>query len=234
MSAALLPVTPAPALLACSHGTSSPSGQRAVAALVAAAAVEAAPRRVTVTGALGPDIRLAEILAARLDIAGLRPADRVVLAAAGSSDASAVRDCERMGKLLGDAIGRPVTVGFVSAAAPRLPDAVRDAMRALATEDAEAAQGVQGTGNTGRVVVSTFLLAPGYFADLAERLATEAGAHLVSDPLLVDGDEPPAALVDIVCDLYDSCDLHDSVSSLAASPPSNCQPVTHSGSSPYR
>lgn len=266
-----------PALLACSHGTSSPAGSRAVATLVGAvasrrpeldvrgafvdvqspdvpaslaaldpardvtivplllsagyhvhvdlaeSAARAAPRSVAVAGALGPDVRLARILAARLEIAGLRPADRVVLAAAGSSDASAVADCERMGELLAEVLDRPVLVGFVSAARPRLADAVR-AARAVSGPAPGVLLGLRSEGHLspgGRVAVSTFLLAPGYFADLATRLATDAGADLVSDPLLVDpltgdgsgdgsgdrdgsGEAPPAALVEIVSDRYDT------------------------------
>ncbi|MFP3394252.1 CbiX/SirB N-terminal domain-containing protein, partial [Brevibacillus sp. SIMBA_076] len=42
--------------------------------------------RVIVAPALGPDPRLAEILTRRMLEAGLRPDDRIVLAAAGSSD----------------------------------------------------------------------------------------------------------------------------------------------------
>ncbi len=250
----------APVLLACSHGTSSPAGQRSVAALVEAVAARrpdvlvrggfvdvqqpdveasldaleparpvtivplllsagyhvhvdlaeaadaAAPRPVAVTGALGPDVRLARILAARLDIAGLRATDAVVLAAAGSSDANAVRDCERMGHLLAAEIGRPVTVAFVSAAKPRVPVAVLAAREAAGSD---------------RVVVSTFLLAPGYFADLARQMALSAGAAVVSDPLLVDGDAPPADLVDIVSDLYDSVPVAPSAApARTAAPPS--------------
>lgn len=228
-----------PALLAASHGTSDPVGQRAVAALVDAvvaampdtrvlgsfvdvqqpdvpasigmldratgvvivplllsagfhvrvdlrnAAREAAPRPVTVTGALGPDIRLADILASRLDQSGLRPGDRVVLGAAGSSDASAVADCRLMGRLLAERLGRPVSVGFLSAARPALPDAV--------AAEREAAPGR-------RIVIANFLLAPGYF----DGLARSAGADIVTAPLLAAGEAPPAALVDIVCDLYDA------------------------------
>lgn len=231
--------TARPVLVAASHGTSDPVGQRAVAALVRAviaakphtvvlgsfvdvqhpdvpetiatiepgtpvvivplllsagfhvrvdlriAAREAAPRPVTVTGALGPDARLAEILAARLDQCGLRPGDRVVLGAAGSSDANAVADCHLMGRLLAERLGRPVSVGFLSAVDPALPAAV-DAER-------EATPGA-------RVVVANFLLAPGYF----DRLAHGAGADLVTAPLLAAGEHPPALLVDIVSDLYDA------------------------------
>ncbi|EWS99679.1 cobalamin biosynthesis protein CbiX [Intrasporangium oryzae NRRL B-24470] len=135
----------------------------------------------TVAGALGPDPRLAELLRGRLERAGLRPDDVVVLAAAGSSQASAVDDCRRIAAELARLIGRPVTAGFLSAAEPRLDDAV-------------AAARVEGR----RVVVATYLLAPGFFADLAAR----AGADVVTEPLLL-SDEPAAgALVDIVVDRY--------------------------------
>jgi sirohydrochlorin ferrochelatase len=244
--------TDRPVLLATSHGTSDPAGQRAVVALVAAVAAAAphlgvvggyvdvqspdaptclshivtgasgavapagspaspdrpvvivplllsagyhvrvdlaeaaaeAAQPVRVTGALGPDPRLARILADRLHELDLRADDTVVLAAAGSTDANAVADCHTVGGQLGTVLGRPVRVGFISAAEPRLKDAVLSAR-------AEA---------PGRVVVATYLLAPGYFAGLAGR----CGADAVSRPLLVDGEPPPRALVDVVLDLYAS------------------------------
>lgn len=138
---------------------------------------------------LGPDRRLAAVLARRLQQAGLRPEDRVVLAAAGSTDARAVADCELMALLLGNAIGRPVRCGFVSVtavAAPALPEAVRSARDRLA-------------GKTGRVVVATYLLAPGYFATLAG----QCEADVVTMPLLTASDPPAPELVDLVLDRYD-------------------------------
>jgi len=240
--------TPAPVLLATSHGTSDPAGQRAVLALVTAvtsaapeltvvggyvdvqspdvptcltdiaaghngtdagdravrpvvivplllsagyhvrvdlaeAAAEAS-QPVRVTGALGPDLRLARILADRLHEIGLAPTDRVVLAAAGSTDANAVADCHTVGDQLAAVLGREVTVGFISAAQPRLADAVLAAR----------------VGAPARVVVATYLLAPGYFAGLA----ADCGADAVSAPLLVDGEVPPRELVDVVIDRYTS------------------------------
>jgi len=232
-------VAPRPALVAASHGTSDPAGQRAVAGLVAAvraanpglsvldsfvdvqspdvpetmaglppqvpvaivplllsagyhvhvdladAARAAAPREVQVSGALGPDRRLAAVLARRLYEAGLDSGDRVVLAAAGSSNASAVADCHTMGALLAEELAMPVTVSFISAAEPRVPAAVSD-------------QRAEHPG--ARVIVATYLLAPGYFANLA----ADAGADVTSGPLLLDGVEPPSELVDIVAELYAS------------------------------
>jgi sirohydrochlorin ferrochelatase len=148
-------------------------------------AVEAATDRpVVLADALGPDDRLATVLLRRLAEAGLRDDDRVVLAVAGSSDARAVVDCRDMARRLAAASGREVTVGFLSAAEPALPDAVA------------AARGSAGGG--ARVVLANFLLAPGYFDDLAHR----AGADVTARPLLVADEPAPAALVEIVLDRY--------------------------------
>jgi sirohydrochlorin ferrochelatase len=150
---------------------------------LANAVAGAAPRHVAVTAALGPDPRLTGILADRLAQSGLRAADRVILAAAGSSDANAVADCHTAGEQLAATLGRPVTVAFIAAAHPSLPDAVA----AARTESPDA-----------RVVVASYLLAPGTFAAMARR----AGADVVSATLLAEGEEPPAALVDVVLDRY--------------------------------
>lgn len=150
---------------------------------LANAVAGAQPRQVVVTDALGPDDRLAGIVADRLAEVSLDAGDRVVLAAAGSSDANAVADCRTAGDQLTALIGREVTVAFIAAAEPRLADAVA----AVRRESPGA-----------RVVVASYLLAPGTFAGLAR----EAGADVVTAELLVDGEEPPAALVDIVVDRY--------------------------------
>ncbi len=223
-----------PTVIAASHGTNDPAGQRAVAALVAsvsaadsaatviggfvdvqqpdvetclAAAGDAAvivplllsagyhvnvdlaeaaatcPCPVTVTGALGPDRRLARVLAERLEQAGLRNSDRIVLAAAGSSDAAAVADCHTAGEYLAQILGRPVVVAFLSAAKPRLHDAVAEE---------------RATNPGRRIIVSTYLLAPGYFADLA----ASAGADLTTLPLLADRQPVHPLLTEIVADLH--------------------------------
>ncbi|KRA24796.1 cobalamin biosynthesis protein CbiX [Microbacterium sp. Root61] len=134
---------------------------------------------VRIADALGPDPRLAEVLAARLG--PLADDDRVVLAVAGSSDERANEDCRTMAATLATLLGRRVDIGFLAAADPRLDVAV-------ATARADSAG----------VVVAGYLLAPGFFHDLAVRLS--AGVR-VSRPLL-DDDEPAALLVDIVIDRY--------------------------------
>jgi hypothetical protein len=106
-----------------------------------------------------------------------------VLGCAGSSDLRAVADCFEMARRLGAVLDRPVSVGFISAAEPRLPEAVSVAR-------AEHPQA--------RVLVSTYLLAPGYFNDLAHAMAADA----VTDPLLVTDAAAPGELVDVVLDRY--------------------------------
>lgn len=232
-----------PALLAISHGTASPAGAGAVAALVDAVAARLAGETsvhagfvdvqqpdvpgclatlrdravvvvplllsagyhvhvdlredvdaavasgadVTLGGALGPDDRLVDVLERRLDEAtgpeGVADGEVVVLAAAGSSDARAVTDCEATGERLASRLGRPVRVGYIANATPRLPDVV-----AAARAEHPGA----------RVVVASYLLAPGFFADLA----AGAGGDVATRPLLVAGEEVPAELVDVVVDRY--------------------------------
>ena len=83
------------------------------------------------------------------------------------------------------ASGHEVTLGFLSAAEPRLADAV------LAAREQHPGA---------RIVASSYLLAPGYFHDLVGA----AGADLVTAPLLAEGEAPPAVLVVIVLDRYDA------------------------------
>jgi len=137
---------------------------------------------VTVAPALGPDPRLVDVLVARLDAVGHAPEDAIVIAVAGSSDERANDDCRAIARELGERLGADVSVGFLAATEPRLDTAVASAR---ATAD-------------GGVVVATYLLAPGYFHDLAVRLADGAP---VARPLL-DADEPAPGLVELVIDRY--------------------------------
>jgi len=142
-----------------------------------------------VAPALGPDPRLVALLHRRLAAAGLRDGDRVVLAAAGSSDARAVSDCAATAEALADLVGSPVTAGYLSAVEPRLADAVA-AQRDPAQDETHSP--------AHRVVVATYLLAPGYFADLA----AASGADVVTPPLLLPHAPPANELVDIVVERY--------------------------------
>jgi sirohydrochlorin ferrochelatase len=108
---------------------------------------------------------LADVLVDRLlACVDLRSIDRVVLAAAGSSDRRALLDCSATAALLAERIDRPVEVGYISGAGERL--------------------GAVLARSTGRVAVATYLLAPGFFADRARRIAGElpVSAPLGADP----------------------------------------------------
>ena len=127
---------------------------------------------------LGPDPRLVAVLRDRLVEAGADPRDpltAVVVAAAGSSDPRSVADVEDTADLLQRDWAGAVTTGYGSAAQPTVPDAVAAARR----------------GGAERVVVASYLLAPGHFHD---KLAG-AGADLVTTPLLPD-DRIAAVLLD--------------------------------------
>ncbi|WP_067245918.1 sirohydrochlorin chelatase [Microbacterium resistens] len=219
-----------PSLLAVSHGTSDPRGAAAIALLVERVAARLPDVRVRsafvdvqqpdaetalagldgsvvvvplllsrgfhvgvdlgrlarpgvrVTDPLGPDPRLAAVLARRLaEAASDVP---VVLGVAGSRDPRSLPDAERTASLLARRLRRPVTTAYLAARAPRVDDALRAHPGA---------------------VLATYLLAPGYFFDLARRLAE---GHPVSAPLL-DGAEPPTELVDIVVDRYRDAEAQD-------------------------
>lgn len=162
--------------------------------LAEAVAAEGA-RAVELAAALGPDDRLARVLVRRLLEAEWRPGDVVVLAAAGSSDARAVADCAEMAERLARELGAPVSPGYLSAAEPTLEAAVR-----LAAAEAGAAGGAAGARR--RVLVASYLLAPGYFQDLAVDTARAAGAAAVTEPLLRAGVLPPDELAELVVDRF--------------------------------
>ncbi len=218
---------PRPTLLAVSHGTSDAEGARAIADLVARVrealpdvevreafvdvqepdAAELAPliegplvvvplllssgfhvhhdlhgiaaarANTVVADPLGPDPRLAAVLAARLDQTGSHPDAPVVLAVAGSRDPRSLTDAEDMAALLADATHRAVHLAYLAARDPDLPTAVSQHPDA---------------------VVSTFLLARGYFFDLAVRHSP--GGRIT--PPLLDGETVPPALVDLVVARY--------------------------------
>ncbi|WP_309082379.1 CbiX/SirB N-terminal domain-containing protein [Zhihengliuella sp.] len=148
----------------------------------------------TVARALGPDPRLASVLARRLREAGLRRDDHVVLACAGSTDTRGVEECRTTAAMLSETIGLRVEAAFVSAAEPTLEHAVGAGVARL-----ERGWFPRRRPGHGRVVVSTYLLAPGHFG----ARAAACGAHVVAQPLLVPGRPVPEELVEIVLDRYD-------------------------------
>jgi sirohydrochlorin ferrochelatase len=186
-------------------------------------------------GTLGPHPLLLAALERRLREAGVpvddadaRAATSVVLAAAGSSDRAANARVAVLAAWWARERGwRAVVPACASAAGPR-PAEVVAALRAetpraqahsAGTQRAEArGAGTQGAG-AGPVVVATYLLAPGHFADKIRAASLDAGADAVSGVL---GAAPEVA--DVVIDRYAAA-----VAGLAGSRPQgtviDCRPA---------
>ncbi|MET9337907.1 CbiX/SirB N-terminal domain-containing protein [Nonomuraea sp. NPDC003804] len=122
----------------------------------------------TVAPPLGPHQLLTSALVRRLAGAGLRATDAVVLGAAGSSDPAALAAVRAAARLLAVRLSRPVTAAFAAGGRPTVREAL-DRMR---------------HGPAPRVVLASYLLAPGFFHD---RLAA-CGADAVTDPIGADPD----------------------------------------------
>ncbi|MDY0983550.1 CbiX/SirB N-terminal domain-containing protein [Microbacterium sp. CFBP9023] len=139
-----------------------------------------------VSDAMGPDPRLAEVLADRLAAAGAASAtsadaarlEPVILAVAGSRDPASVTDAEAMASLLSLRLGAKVELAYLAARQPDLPSSI------AAHPDA---------------VVSTYLLAQGFFFDLT---ISQTAGRSVTAPLL-DGVTVPQPLIDLVIARYD-------------------------------
>jgi sirohydrochlorin ferrochelatase len=146
-----------------------------IPAQLAAAAAAHPGQRITVAGTVGPHPLLLRALERRLreagaDVgdAGARAATSVVLAAAGSSDPAANATVAALAARWARERGwRAVVPAYASAAAPSPADAVRALREA----------------GRGPVVVATYLLSPGYFADKIRTAALGAGAAAVSPVL---------------------------------------------------
>lgn len=122
-------------------------------------------RDVLLAEAFGPAPELVGVMIERLRAAGYREGDRVVLAAAGSSDPRALVDVHDAAYALGVRLGAPVRIGYAATAKPGIADAVAS-LRSAA-------------GPTARVAVASWLLAPGLF----QRKLDATGADVVAGPL---------------------------------------------------
>ncbi|MCZ2402292.1 sirohydrochlorin chelatase [Paenarthrobacter sp. Z7-10] len=139
---------------------------------------------------LGPDPQLARLLHDRLLAAGLEADDGVVLAAAGSSVPDADEDVREMARLLGSLIPNRIGIGYGASAEPAVPDAVA---------------GLRAEGFA-RVVIASYLLAPGFF----HQQLLKAGGDAVAGPLLQAGQKGPdqpagggsSALAELVVERY--------------------------------
>jgi sirohydrochlorin ferrochelatase len=165
-------------LTAAYHSKSDIPAQLAAAAADAAAADGGRGVRVRCAATLGPHPLLLDALERRLREAGVnvdsaaeRARTSVVLAAAGSSDPAANATIADLGGHWQRERGwRAVLPGYASATGPSPAEAV-------------AAGAALGGDGDGRVVVATYLLAPGYFADKIRSAALAAGASAVCDVL---------------------------------------------------
>jgi sirohydrochlorin ferrochelatase len=143
---------------------------------------------------LGPDPRLAALLDQRLREAGVTDRDAVVLAAAGSSNPNAARSVEELADQLRELRPNRIVPAYGASAKPSVPDAVA-MLREEAAGGAGAGESAGAVDDGGRVVIASYLLAPGYFHD---QLA-KAGADLVTEPLL-----PSPVVAEIALERFDA------------------------------
>jgi sirohydrochlorin ferrochelatase len=143
---------------------------------------------------LGPDPRLAALLDQRLREAGVTDRDLIVLAAAGSSNPNAAVSVEELADQLRELRSNRIEPAYGASAKPSVPDAVAF-LREEAAGGAGAGESAGGVDLGGRVVIASYLLAPGFFHD---QLA-KAGADLVTEPLL-----PSEVLAEIALDRFDA------------------------------
>ncbi|MDO5661759.1 MAG: uroporphyrinogen-III C-methyltransferase [Brachybacterium sp.] len=142
-------------------------------------------RTAVATEPLGPDPRLATVMVERLREAGLREGDQVVMAAAGTSDPDGLAMVEQMRDLLAERLGTEVGLGYVAASEP-------DIATAIARVREDGPEPVDGEAPR-RVVLASYMLAPGHFQKKIER----SGADVVAAPL---GTHPLVA--EIIADRY--------------------------------
>lgn len=132
---------------------------------------------VTATSTLGPHPLLVDVLAERVTAERIGDDDHVVLAAAGSSRPEAIARIDDTRVALAERLRIPVTAGYAYGASPTVAEAIARARTAGAR----------------RVIVASYVLAPGHFANL---IAT-AGADVATDPV---GTDPRVA--EIVAERY--------------------------------
>ncbi|WP_062072255.1 sirohydrochlorin chelatase [Demequina sediminicola] len=128
--------------------------------------------------ALGPDIRLIDIVMERLAESQVPAGASVVLAAAGSSDPRSQADTDKAASMLAQRWQGEVSIGFAAGTSPSVADSVQAARHAHPDVP---------------VAVASYLLAPGFF----QRKVEEAGAEIATGPLA-----PHPALLEIVADRF--------------------------------
>ncbi len=124
------------------------------------------------TPTLGPHSALAEIQVDRVAATTDQPT-HVILIAAGSSDARAQEDITAQAELLRIALserygeGTPaVSIAYLSASSPTVPEAIAAAVDAYAASAETPTEPIN-------IVLSSYLLGPGFFQKKLQRLAAE-------------------------------------------------------------
>jgi sirohydrochlorin ferrochelatase len=148
----------------------------------------------TAAAPLGPDPRLAQLLDQRLREAGTTDNDVIVLAAAGSSNPNAAVSVEELLGQLRELRSNRMVAAYGASAQPSVPDAVVMLREELAG-GAGAGESAGAVDVGGRVVIASYLLAPGFFHDQLGK----AGADVITEPLL-----PSRVLAEIALDRYDA------------------------------
>lgn len=142
-----------------------------------ARAVSAYPGRAVAAAPLGPHELVTGLLVQRLAEVGVGSGDAVVLAAAGSSDPEASLDVAATARELSAVTDRPIAIAAAAGVGERIDAAVSRLRDAGAP----------------RVVALSYVLAPGFFADVVAR----SGADVVTAPLA-----PDERLAQVVVDRY--------------------------------
>jgi sirohydrochlorin ferrochelatase len=125
-------------------------------------------RRVTVTASLGPSPELARAMLGRLQEAGWRRGDAVVMAAAGTRDVHAQGQLHRAAAGLSALVGVRVSMAFAAPSQQRAGyPSVPEVVTRLKSDGA------------GTVAVASYLLAEGMF----QQRLRDSGADVVGDPL---------------------------------------------------
>ena len=151
-----------------------------IASAVAERVASGQPTSATAT--LGLDPAIIGLVLDRVRSTGLEPNDRVVLATAGSSDVRARLAVDRAATMVAAALLRPVRVGHLGGSGRPLSHVLTEA---------------RGDAGSGRVVVASYLMAPGFFATKLD----QCDADVVTAPLAA-GVQLDSRLVDAVVRRY--------------------------------
>jgi sirohydrochlorin ferrochelatase len=151
----------------------------------------------TTASTLGPDPAITGLLLDRLRKAELTPHDAVVLAVAGSSDVRARLSADRAAAMVATSLRRRVRVGHLGGAGRPLDQVIAEARREVDGPPRREASVAAGGTPSGRVIVASYLLAPGFFASRLDASAADVVTAPLSSGVRLDD-----RLVDVVVRRY--------------------------------